>query len=64
MSDVAGLPKLPPQLADEVAQSLAGVVREMRRIRRRLGDDVGQTQWYLALENIEERAQMMLRLAR
>ena len=64
MSDVAGLPKLPPQLAVEVAQSLAGVVREMRRIRRRLGDDVGQTQWFLALESIEEKAQMMLRLVR
>ena len=64
MSDVAGLPKLPPQLAAEVAQSLAGVVREMRRIRRSLGDDVTQTQWFLALESIEERAQMMLRLVR
>lgn len=64
MGDVAGLPKLPQPQGQQVALALADVVRVVRRVRNVLGDDVGQTQWYLALESIEEKAQMMLRLVR
>jgi hypothetical protein len=64
MGDVAGLSRLPEPQGHEVAVALADVVKAVRRARNGLGDDVGQTQWYLALEGIEERAQMMLRLVR
>lgn len=64
MADVAGLSPLPEPQCHVVATALADVVKAVRRARDALGHDMRQRQWFLALECIEERAQMMLRLVR